>query len=227
MSASTKLSPMAIYYVRRLVQSRKDLLEQTLQDPALVEASLSEPEALLNRLPLQDLERLQRINNLEILARAYQDLSKGGRHPTELKEIERQILTTLGIQNLEDSVMVDPLQNPIEPEVPTISTREALEALQGILTSSSNYLGPKIASEYWLASRPPKAWLDSFILNTNHKLLWSGAYEEKVAGQKLEDLQTWVKTYVQKCSHIIHGFQDMIDTDRLKSLSISIQDFVQ
>jgi hypothetical protein len=224
MSASTKLSTMAIYYVRRLVQSRKDLLEQTLQDPALVETSLLEPETLLDRLSLQDLERLQRVNNLEILARAYQNLAKDGRYPTELKEIERQILTTLGIQNLEDSAMANPLQNPVQPE---ISTREALEALQGILTSSSNYLGPKIASEYWIASRPPKEWLESFILNTNHKLLWSGTYEEKVAGQKLEDLQIWVKTYIQKCSRIIHGFQDMLDTERLKSLSISMQDLAR
>lgn len=225
MSASTKLSPMAIYYVRRLVQSRKDLLEQMLQDPALVEAALSEPEELLNRLPLQDLERLQRVNNLEILARAYQNLSKEGRHPAELKEIERQILTTLGFQNLEESALSNPLLDPPKSSAPALSAREALEALQGVLTSGSNYLGPKIASEYWLSSRPPKEWLDSFILNTNHKLLWSGGHDEQVSGQKLEDLQAWVKTYVQRCSHIIHGFQDMLDAERLKSLSISSQDF--
>jgi hypothetical protein len=221
MGVSTRLSPMAIYYVRRLVQSRRDLLAQTLQDPVLVEAALSEPEALLNRLPLQDLERLQRVNNLEVLARAYQNLSKDGRYPTELKEIEHQILTTLGIQNAEDSGMVDPLQTPVQPKVPTLSITEALEALQDILASGSNYLGSKIASEYWIASRPPKEWLDAFTLNSNHKLLWSGAYEEKVAEQKLEDLQAWVKAYIQKCSYIIHGFQDMLDTELLKALSIS------
>jgi hypothetical protein len=225
MSASTKLSPMAIYYVRRLVQSRKDLLEQMLQDPVLVEAALSEPEALLDRLSLPDLERLQRVNNLEILARAYQNLSKEGRHPTELKEIERQILTTLGFQNLEASALSNLLKDAPKSAAPALSAREALEVLQGILTSSSSYLGPKIASEYWISSRPPKEWLDSFILNTNHKLLWSGSHDERVSGQKLEDLQVWVKTYIRKCSHIIHGFQDMIDTERLKSLSISSQDF--
>jgi hypothetical protein len=225
MSASTKLSPMAIYSVRRLVQSRKDLLEQTLQDSSLVEAALAEPESLLNRLTLQDLERLQRINNLEILARAYQNLSKEGRHPTELKEIERQILTTLGLQNVEAEAFPNPLQIPTQPKVLTLSIKETLEALQGILTSSSNYLGPKIASEYWVSSRPPKEWLDSFVLNGSHKLQWNGAYEEQISGQKLEDLQDWVKTYIKKCSHIINGFQEMIGAERLQALAISIQDF--
>lgn len=225
MSASTKLSPMAIYYVRRLVQSRKDLLEQTLQDPSSVEAALSEPEELLNRLSLQDLERLQRVNNLEILARAYQNLSKEGRHPTELKEIERQILTTLGLQNVEASTFPNPLQNPAKPTALTLSAKEALDILQGILTSGSNYLGPKIASEYWISSRPSKEWLDSFVLNGSHKLQWNGAREAQVSGQKLEDLQDWVKTYIKKCSHIINGFQEMIGAERLQSLAISIQDF--
>jgi hypothetical protein len=224
MSVSTRLSPMAIYYVRRLVQSRKDLLEQALQNPALVEAALAEPEELLNRLALQDLERLQRVNNLEILARAYQNLAKDSRHPAELKEIERQILTTLGLENVEESALPNPLQDSPKSVAPSLSAREALEVLQGILASSSNYLGPKIAGEYWLASRPAKEWLNSFILNSNHKLLWSGAHEERVSEQKLEDLQTWVKTYIEKCSQIIHGFQDMIDAERLKALSISNQE---
>jgi hypothetical protein len=224
MSASTKLSPMAIYSVRRLVQSRKDLLEQTLLDPALVEASLAEPEVLLNRLPLQDLERLQRVNNLEILARAYQNLSKEGRHPTELKEIERQILTILGL-NVETSALPNPLQNPPKPVVQTLTAKEALDILQGVLTSSSNYLGPKITGEYWVSSRPSKEWLDSFVLNEKNKLQWNGSFEESVSGQKLEDLQDWVTTYIKKCSHIINGFQDMIGAERLQALAISIEDF--
>jgi hypothetical protein len=221
MSASTRLSPMAIYYVRRLVQSRKDLLEQIQQDPALAGHSSLEPEALLNRLQLSDLEHQQRVNNLEILARAYQNLSKDDRHVREAREVERQILAALGIENEDDPILPNPLQDP-NSTAPALSAREALEALQGILSSSANYLGPKIASEYWISSRPSGDWLSAFTMNSSHQLLWSGDRDERVSGQKLEDLQAWVRAYIERCSHIIHGFNDMIDPARLKVLSMSI-----
>jgi hypothetical protein len=221
MSASTRLSPMAIYYVRRLVQSRKDLLEQIQQDPALAGHSSLEPEVLLNRLSLPDLEHQQRINNLEILARAYQNLSKDDRHIREAKEVERQILAALGIENDDAPILPNPLQD-LNSIAPALSAKAALEALQGILKISSNYLGPKIASEYWISSRPSEDWLSAFTVNSNHQLLWSGDRDQRVSGQKLEDLQAWVRAYIEKCSHIIHGFDEMIDPERLKSLLMSV-----
>jgi hypothetical protein len=224
MSAPNRLSPMASYYVRRLVQSRKELLEQTLPDPTLLETALLEPEVFLNRLSLEALEYLQRVNNLEILARAYQNLSKDQRYPGETKEVEKQILAVLGLDKLlENAVGLNTLQ-PADTKLPDLVAKQALEILQELVASGTTYLGPKISSEYWILSRPSKEWLDAFTLSGNHQLMWSGSNDVVLSDQELEDLKTWVKTYIKKCSQIIHGFHEMIDVEKLKPFSIVEQD---
>jgi hypothetical protein len=222
MSVSTRLSPMASYYVRRLVQSRKGLLEQVLQDTALLEAALLEPEMFLSRLSLEPLERLQRVNNLEIFARAYQNLSKDSRHPEETKEVEKQILASLGLDQLLDSSVVEVVLSAEAPQALTAGL--ALEIMQSLLSSGSSYLGPKITGEYWALSRPSKEWLNAFVMNSTHHLLWSGSREAVFTEEEQVDLQIWVKTYIKKCSQIIHGFHEMIDLEKLKPLSIAVQD---
>ncbi|HEY9825594.1 MAG TPA: hypothetical protein V6D19_09110, partial [Stenomitos sp.] len=65
MSSSPKLSPMAGYYVRRLMQLQKDSILQAASaasDELISESVSLEPEEILNQLQLTDSERLQRIN---------------------------------------------------------------------------------------------------------------------------------------------------------------------
>jgi hypothetical protein len=122
MSSSNKLSPMASYYVRRLIQSHKDLFN-TMTDPAVSDLTLLEPEEILHRVVMNPSERLQRVNNLEILARAYQNLTTDKRHPEQLKQVERQILLLLGFSdavisgsNQKSEVTAAPLETIIRQE---------------------------------------------------------------------------------------------------------------
>ena len=230
MSASDRLSPMASYYVRRLVQSRRELIEQTIQDPAVLEATLLEPEALLSRLSLQPMEYLQRVNNLEIFARAYQNLSKENRYPEETKEIEKQILKTLGV----DAAVVTP-QVAIDKSTSDatqlaeaaiqVDAKQALEVLQSLMASGKGYLGPKITGEYLMLSRPAKAWLESFAMTSSHQLQWSGLPEAVLTDSEIEDLRIWIQAYLKKCSQIIHNFHETIDAEKLEILSRSPQGF--
>ncbi len=228
MSASDRLSPMASYYVRRLVQNRRDLIAQTLQDPATLEAALLEPEALLSRLSLQPMEYLQRVNNLEIFARAYQNLSKENRYPEETKEIEKQILAALGVDvALEANAVNNSASSVSQPTeaADQVVGKQALEILQSLMTSSKSYLGPKITGDYLMLSRPSEPWLESFTIDSRHQLEWSGSAEAVLTDLQVEDLKAWVQAYLKRCSQIIHNFYETIDPEKLKLLSSSPQDF--
>lgn len=213
---STRLSPMASYYVRRLVQSHKDLLVQEIQDPVLLETILLEPETLLTRQALQDLEYQQRISTLEVLARAYQSFSKDGLHQGESRELEQQIFVALGLPSL--AAKTPEVASTDGDVAIALSVQEVLASLQSLLQTASSYLGPKIASEYWAASQPEIEWLKSFRLEDKYQLAWYGAQDEKISGQALEDLKLWVKAFLGRCSLIISSFENMLNKDKVKHL---------
>lgn len=223
MSAPNRLSPMASYYIRRLVESHRESLLK-VEAPSLLETALLEPEVLLTRLKLEPFEHLQRINNLEILARAYQNLAKHQRYPEETREIENQILATFGLETaLKNAAQLSEILLE-ETSPPSVSAKQALEVLQGLLISGKLYLGPKISTEYWILAQPQKDWLESITMSRSYQLGWSGLDNIVLSQQQIEDLRAWAIAYITKCSQIIHGFHEMINLERIKLLSITEQD---
>ncbi len=224
MSSTSKLSPMASYCVRRLIQARKETILKTTSDPsALASVMLLEPEEILKSLDLSETAYLQRLNNLEVLARAYQNLTTEGQHPEELKILELQILGLLNLPIVSDSnnLQAD-LNSSSSP--PKIKLSEALEILQDLIKFGSTYLGPKITNDYFTNARPTAGWLDCFIIAGNNKLTLNGSVSDHLQGQQLEDIQLWVKTYIKKCSLIINGFYTMVNPTHLKRLFIGLND---
>jgi hypothetical protein len=224
MSSTSKLSPMASYCVRRLIQARKETILKTASDPSqLATMMLLEPEEILKSLALNETVYFQRLNNLEILARAYQNLTTEGQHPEELKILELQILGLLNLPIVSDS---DNLQSDLSSSSSPqkIKMSEALEILQDLIKFGSTYLGPKIINDYFINARPAAAWLDCFIITGNNKLTLNGAVSDNLQGQQLEDIQLWVKTYIKKCSLIINGFYTMVNPTHLKRLFIGLND---
>jgi hypothetical protein len=220
MSSFTKLSPMASYYIRRLVQSQKEVILQAGSDPTLLDVLLLEPEDMLQRLALSDTERSQRTNNLEILARAYQSLVTDGQHPGEVSEIEKQLLATLGLPT-GMPVSQEPPDLNSSPVRKAITVDRATEILKGILGIGSKYLGPRIARDYFIAAWPESIPMKDFILEEGNRLSPNRPKADILSEQELEDIQLWVKTYTKKCSAIIHGFHKFMDKTHLEELSIS------
>lgn len=215
---------MASYCVRRLIQARKETILKTASDPSqLASMMLLEPEEILKSLALNETVYFQRLNNLEVLARAYQNLTTEGQHPEELKILELQILGLLNLPIVSDS---NNLQSPLSSSSSSqkIKLSEALEILQDLIKFGSTYLGPKITNDYFTNARPTAVWLECFIISGNNKLTLNGAVSDNLQDQQLEDIQLWVKTYIKKCSLIINGFYTMVNPTHLKRLFIELND---
>jgi hypothetical protein len=215
---------MASYCIRRLIQARKDTILKTGSDPSQgASVILLDPEEILKSLALSETAYVQRINNLEVLARAYQNLTSEGQHPEELKILELQILGLLKL-----SIVIGDNKTqataPSSNSPPKIKMSDALEILQALIQCGSTYLGPKISSDYFTTSRPAAVWLECFTLKSNNKLMANGFVSDSLQGQELEDIQLWVKTYIKKCSLIVSEFYTMVDPSHLKRLFIALND---
>jgi hypothetical protein len=227
MSSSNKLSPMASYYVRRLIQSHKEVILQTTADPNFSEIIALEPEEIIKRLVADASEHFQRINNLEILARAYQNLFSEGRHPQQLKEVEKQILSLLGFPN---AVSLAIQANPQQVAAPDtfipkeVTIAKSIEILKGLLKSGEQYLGPKISKDYFVNSCPPSLLQSGFSFQEGAQLKVNRSMTDILQGQELEDFKGWIKAYINRCSSIINGFDNLVNQDHLASCSISSQD---
>jgi hypothetical protein len=224
MSSSNKLSPMASYYVRRLLQSHKNL-PHTITDSAASDLTLLEPEEILHRVVANPSERLQRVSSLEILARAYQNLTTDGRHPEQLKQVERQVLQLLGFSDAEtlgakqaSELTAAPLETAIRKE---FTIAKSVEILQALLKSGERYLGPRIARDYFVGSCPESLQLKGFEFTEDHQLKVSRAMTDTLQGQEAEDLKAWIKLYLSRCSSIINGFDALVDQDHLAYCSIT------
>lgn len=232
MSSSPKLSPMAGYYVRRLMQLQKDSILQAASaasDELISEGISLEPEEILNQLQLTDSERLQRINNLEVLARAYQSLSTSGQHPEETKQIEGQIFATLGLVSTGSQAVPSIVDPPAEAQgtvIQALTVGRAVEILQSLLEQGGMYLGPKIASHYLALSRPENPSLDQLVLYEDHRIHTTSPKMELLDELSRELLRSWIQAYVKKCSGIIQGFHKMLDSGVLSHFSLSAQDFL-
>jgi hypothetical protein len=223
MSSSTKLSPMASYYVRRLLQLQKDAVKRSGADAALLADLQLDPEELIERLALSSTERSQQVNSLEILARAYQSLVTDGTHANEANEIGKQILSTLGLNNLSLSVSVSADGQPALRKDLTVG--QGLEILQSILGNGEKYLGPRIAKENLVAARPTNLPPDDFVLNEGERLRVSRPGTTILSPEEFEALRSWVKAYNHKCSEIVHSFYKFFDRKVLDDLALSPQDF--
>jgi hypothetical protein len=214
---------MAGYCVRRLIQARKETIAKTGSDPSQSASTiLLEPEEILKSLALSEAAYFQRINNLEVLARAYQNLTTEGQHPEELKILELQIL---GLLNLSIVGSGNDTQTAISSSnLSKVKMSDALEILQDLIQFGSTYLGPKISNDYFTNSRPAVAWLECFIIKANNKLMLNGVASDSLQDRQLEDIQQWVKTYIKKCSLIINGFYTMVNPNHLKRLFIALND---
>ncbi len=227
MSLSNKLSPMASYYVRRLIQSRKDLLH-TLTDSAAPDLTLREPEEILHRLVMNPSERLQRINNLEILARAYQNLTTDGRHPEQLKQVEQQIFLLLGFSDA--AISGTPQKSEVAAAIPleaaihhALTIAKTVEILEVLLKCGEMYLGSKIARDYFMISCPESLRLKGFEFNEDYLLQVSRSMTDTLQDSEAEDFRRWIKLYITRCSTIIHGFNTLVNQDHLTEFSIYFQ----
>jgi hypothetical protein len=227
MGSSNKLSPMAGYYVRRLIQSQKASLLKQIEHASLSEAMLQEPEVILHHLVTNPSERLQRLNTLEILARAYQQLVADGQHPEQLTNVEKQILTVLGFAEV---VMSGAVQNSETPSVGSnknqtaLTIAKAIEIIEDLVKCGERYLGPKIAKDYCMGACPESLKLNGFTFQEDHKLKVNRPLTDTLQGKEDEDFKAWVKLYIRRCSSIIVGFDALVNPQHLALCSISHQE---
>jgi hypothetical protein len=227
MGSSNKLSAMAGYYVRRLLQSHKASLLKQMEHASLSEAMLQEPEAILNYLVTNPSERLQRLNNLEILARASQKLVADGQHPEQLINVEKQIMMALGFS---DAVALGVLQNPKAASADhqnqkLLNIAKAVEIMEAMAQCGERYLGPKISRDYMFNTCPESLKQNGFSFQDDQRLqVSSRPMTDILQGIEVEDFKEWIKLYLRRCSTIVGGFDALVNQQHLAYCSISPQD---
>jgi hypothetical protein len=227
MGFSNTLSPMAGYYVRRLLQSQKASLLKQMENASLTEAMLQEPEAILNHLVTNPAERLQRLNNLEILARAYQKLVADGQHPEQLTNVEKQIMMVLGFSNpatLDTALKSDMVSANENEDRKALSIAKSIEIMEALVKCGERYLGPKIARDYCKVTCPESLKQNGFTFPENHQFQVSRPLTDVLLDKEADDFKTWVKHYIRQCSTIIGGFDALVNQQHLAYCSISPQD---
>jgi hypothetical protein len=226
MGLSNKLSPMAGYYVRRLLQSQKVLLLKQIEHASISEAMLQEPEVILNHLVTNPSERMQRLNNLEILARAYQQLVTDGQHPEQLNNIEKQIMMALGFS---DVAALDTVHNSeIKSSSANIGQNslniaKVVEIIEDLVKCGERYLGPKIARDYCMDSCPESLKLNGFTFTEDRQLKVNRPLTDILQGSEAQDFKTWIRLYIRRCSTIIGGFASLVNQQHLALCGISGQ----
>jgi hypothetical protein len=227
MGSSNKLSPMAGYYVRRLIQSQKASLLTHMEHASISEAMLQEPEVLLHHLVTNPSERLQRLNTLEILARAYQQLVTDGQHPEQLINVEKQLMMALGFS---DAAALSAAQNSAVTSASSAHTSQnaltiakTVEIMEDLVKCGERYLGPKLAREYCMGSCPESLKLNGFTFQDDHRLKISRPMTDILQGNEAEDFKTWIKQYIRRCSTIIGGFDSLANQQHLAFCGISRQ----
>ena len=227
MSSSNTLSPMAGYYVRRLLQSQKASLSKQMEHASLSEAMLQEPELILNHLVKNLAERLQRLNNLEILARAYQKLFSDGQHPEQLMNVEKQILMVLGFSDpvtLGTALESDIVSATENKNQKALTISKSIEIMEALVKCGERYLGPKIARDYCMVTCPESLKHNGFTFQENHHFQVNRPLTDILLDKEADDFKAWVKHYIRQCSTIIGGFDALVDQQHLAYCSISHQD---
>ncbi len=227
MGLSNTLSPMAGYYVRRLLQSQKASLLKQMEHASLSEAMLQEPELILNHLVTNPAERLQRLNNLEILARAYQKLFTDGQHPEQLTNVEKQLLMVLGFSNpttLDTASKSDMVTANESENQKALTIGKSVEIMKDLVKCGERYLGPKIASDYCMVTCPASLKHNGFTFQENHQFQVNRPLTDVLLDKEADDFKTWVKHYIRQCSTIIGGFNELVNQQHLAYCSISPQD---
>jgi hypothetical protein len=224
--ASNKLSPMAGYYVRRLIQSQKASLLKQMEYASISEAMLQEPEVILNHLIINPSERLQRLNNLEILARAYQQLVSDGQHPEQLGKLEKQITMTLGFSDAALGAAQSSERTSSSANIGqnSLTIAKTVEIMEDLVKCSEHYLGPKIAREYCMATCPEPLKLNGFTFQDDRQLKVTRPMTDILQGNEADDFKAWVKLYVRRCSTIIGGFGALANQQHLALCGISSQE---
>jgi hypothetical protein len=227
MGLSNTLSPMAGYYVRRLLQSQKASLLKQMENASLPEAMLQEPEAILNHLVTNPAERSQRFNNLEILARAYQKLSADGQHPEQLTNVEKQIMMVLGFSNpstVDPALRSEMVSANDNENRKVLTIAKSIEIMEALLKCGERYLGPKIARDYCMVTCPESLKHNGFSFQEHHPFQVSRPLTDILLDKEADDFKTWVKLYIRQCSTIIGGFDALVNQQHLAYCSISHED---
>lgn len=112
-------------------------------------------------------------------------------------------------------------QNPAQGSA--VPTDRALEALNGLCTLTTTYLGRAVIVNYWKTSRQEvidkqtdsQSFLECFDVQRTAHIVYTGSLVSFNPAQ-LAMLQAWVNAFIRRCEEVIHNFRHLIKTPELK-----------
>ncbi len=96
-----------------------------------------------------------------------------------------------------------------------ITVAQLIETLNTLTQKSNHYLGATITAKYLEKARPGCEWLTNFTIEKNGSISFVGSLTQIVGQMELKWYQQWVKEFVNSCSNIIHGFENVVEENQI------------
>lgn len=85
-----------------------------------------------------------------------------------------------------------------------------LQSLNNLSQIVSKYLGPKLTSQYWEASRPQYAWSKNFEINSKAKISFTGNFQALTPSIYYFCMRQWTEEFMQECSQIMRDLPQLV-----------------
>jgi hypothetical protein len=94
---------------------------------------------------------------------------------------------------------------------------ELLDALNKLSHFTTQYLGKVVVTNYWKSSRPTSSWLAEFEVDRSGQISHPKQAVITCDPEQLQQIQSWVVTYIKRCKQVIRNFDQMLEHDCLDS----------
>lgn len=102
-----------------------------------------------------------------------------------------------------------------------VTLKETLAALNHLSQFTTHYLGTAVIANYWKSSRPEVEWLDQFQITRGAEITLAetgqaeAMLQATVSPQQIQWIQTWVSTFINRCTRVIRDFPLLVEQTAL------------
>lgn len=196
MNNPDRLSPMTVYYLRRLLREKKTELTCNLPD----QNAVIDLDDYLTQLSRGRIEDLISSKVLEHLVTLHQSLVSHSGNKTQILDIESQIYEMLSLQwnppvDIQDKDLIR-LEN-FSPQ----KCREILRHLYEMKQKYEFLIGPKIVQNYLMKSRPDRDW--ESVASAPCTQTVADSEREDSMSHRLTIYEKWIMAFIQTCESIL------------------------
>jgi oligosaccharide repeat unit polymerase len=92
---------------------------------------------------------------------------------------------------------------------------ELVAVLNKLSSITIQYLGKAVVTQYWRSARSDSSWLAEFEIDRDGHISYPNQKEIVCSSEQLQQIQSWILGYIERCKSIIHNLEQLIEKDCL------------